>query len=610
MSKLQDKMQVAQETSVEFLSFSGGGAKGAIYSGVYQSLKESSVIDGVKAVAGSSAGAITAAFIATGIKAEDFEKLSKETNLKGLLGKGFLINKDGNPLYELLAKTISQNVSNFLKEVDLPEICEKRINELLSQQEINNTKIQALVDKEILLHKDIIKLKGQESAENNIAKKEEIHSKILLVKKEIKDLEKDIKTSNYAKKDIENNVNKIQAMLEDQWSDIADLRERCENGDKIYFKDLAVLRAIDPIRFKDLVITSVKKETGELVIFSPTNSPDVEIALAARASASIPIIFKNAKIDGEKYVDGGYRDNIPTKYFADNEKEHDIEDITDDKAKIAEAKKQGRTLAFAFGSDDMNDTLNMAIYSSKEKFYDPSVIVKFLMDVVFKFLAKVGGVFKYSETEKATYQELRDDPLNVVPLDTKAVGTLSFDAAQEKAEYLHYKGQLTTDRHLVNHGFAHGINEEKLIHKEFLLSIYEKVDSRSLLQSWGDKIDKSRAPKVQELFELGKFEDKDILGQYILLAATKRGSNEKFSNDTNTMIQVVKTLNDAFTPLKIREEFVKLLNIDIQKSPEFDANKIFDDNMAKFKFDKDHFNTFLEKNKDNPNLAKGVGIRI
>lgn len=52
----------------------------------------------------------------------------------------------------------------------------------------------------------------------------------------------------------------------------------------------------------------------------------------------------------ETHVDGGYRDNIPTKYFKGNEPEFDIKEVTDNMEEITLAKKQGRTLAMAFGT--------------------------------------------------------------------------------------------------------------------------------------------------------------------------------------------------------------------------------------------------------------------
>lgn len=45
-----------------------------------------------------------------------------------------------------------------------------------------------------------------------------------------------------------------------------------------------VIFMIDPEKFKDLYITAVNKGTGELEIFNADNTPDIEIALACRAS--------------------------------------------------------------------------------------------------------------------------------------------------------------------------------------------------------------------------------------------------------------------------------------------------------------------------------------
>ncbi|AIO44813.1 patatin-like phospholipase family protein [Burkholderia cepacia] len=45
--------------------------------------------------------------------------------------------------------------------------------------------------------------------------------------------------------------------------------------------------------------------------FSKTSTPDVPIALAARASASIPIVFVPVSVAGGLFVDGGMCDNMP-----------------------------------------------------------------------------------------------------------------------------------------------------------------------------------------------------------------------------------------------------------------------------------------------------------
>lgn len=82
-----EDIKKAQETPIEYIAFSGGGAKGAIYSGAYEAAKKAGILDNIKAVAGSSAGAITAAVVALGTPPERFEEISKNTNLQTLLGK-------------------------------------------------------------------------------------------------------------------------------------------------------------------------------------------------------------------------------------------------------------------------------------------------------------------------------------------------------------------------------------------------------------------------------------------------------------------------------------------------------------------------------------------
>nr|WP_269146079.1 patatin-like phospholipase family protein [Rickettsia canadensis] len=115
-----------------------------------------------------------------------------------------------------------------------------------------------------------------------------------------------------------------------------------------------------PVQYKDLVITATQEDTGELTIFNSLYTPNVEIALAYRASVSIPLVFEPVEINGKQYINGGYLDNIPTKSFKDNEPEFKIKEVTDDIEEITLAKKQGRTLAMAFGSG-MKANANIAI---------------------------------------------------------------------------------------------------------------------------------------------------------------------------------------------------------------------------------------------------------
>ncbi|MGX6960625.1 MAG: patatin-like phospholipase family protein [Rickettsia endosymbiont of Pentastiridius leporinus] len=525
-----EDIKKAQENPIEYLTFSGGGAKGTGYSGVHEAIKKAGILDNVSAVAGSSAGAITAAVVALGTPPKRFEEISKTTNLQNLLGKeGFSagivqLNKDGKPLYNLLDLVIKENIGSFLQRAD------------------------------------IVNVKNDEALE--------------------------------------------------------ELRKRYQENGKIYFKDIALLRKYDPVRYKDLVVTATEQDTGKLTIFSSFDTPDIEIALACRASASIPIVFEPVEINGKKYVDGGYLDNIPTKYFRDNDPEFDVKEITENIEEITLAKKQGRSLVMAFGSG-MNADANIAIYSAK-KFKSPSKLVKFLADILLKMLAKVGGKFKYTDTLRKTNEELRENALNTVVLDTKGIDTLDFKDAQKYADYMHIKGYCQTREYLNNHEL--GKEADKTFeYQNFLLNVYEVYDNKNLNKAFGTKLlemfipskEKSnskwqdgiienhndKAKMLLSFCQTGALTEENLpqlLKEYVIIATTSR--NGALKDNTNSSKALLYLLNDP-GPNKVKESFIGVFAIDKNKDARFDKTKTFDKNVAKFKFTKEDLQSFINLNK-------------
>lgn len=544
-NKTLEELIEAQNQPFKCAAFSGGGAKGNIYSGVHEAMADSGVLEGLEAVAGSSAGAITAAVIATGISKEDFKRLSQETNLPNLLGKGFVVNKDGKPLYQLLKDTTSTNILKYFEANDIMEVCNKRKDAL-------DLEINKLMEK------------------SDPADAEELEA-------------------------LKEKRSRLENIISHDAQELKDIQDRVKNNGTVYFRDLDIMHLIDPAKFKDLVITATNKETGELEIFDARKTPYVEIALAARASASIPIVFEPVEIDGKKYVDGGYRDNIPQKYFEGSENEPDIEDVSDSPDKIKKAKKQGRTLALAFGSDDKSDSAHVAVYSAKDKIINPGRIMKFLMDVVFKVLNKVGGKFKYSEEEEKTYQGLRENALNTVILDTKDVGTLSFKEAQEKAEYMHIKGVIQTSRHFENHGIGEK-TDPNLARKEFMLKVYEETQEKGVVSSIKNKVLGGKEPKLKELLQFCKPEawkekgSEAVIADFIA-AASKSRPHGIHKVNTATMKKMISMLNEPATPTSIKSDFAKALGVDIKQSTGQSRN----DALLKFKFKPEHFSEITKE---------------
>ncbi|WP_341755709.1 patatin-like phospholipase family protein [Candidatus Tisiphia endosymbiont of Ptychoptera albimana] len=618
MSKLQKEMQERQQSPLEYVVYSGGGAKGGGYSGVLEALNDSEVINKVKEVAGSSAGAIAAAVTAFGIPPKEYEAISKNTNFKDLLGtQGFSIgpvplNKDGTPLYELVDKTIRKVAYNFLKGKNFVELATAR-HERISEE------LRELDKKRQDLLNTIETLKQQD--DNN--------------SQQIADINENIQGLDFQEQNFKKQSMKIQAIIESNGKEFIELTDKCQKGGELLFRDLALLRLLDPVQFKGLLITAVRRDDSTLQIFSAENTPDVPIARACHASASLPLVFQPVEIDGVEYVDGGYRDNTPMDYFPENDSKVDVTEELDGFQNVTRAKKQGRVLALAFGSG-MDDSANIAIYSAKN-FEGPNALVKFLIDVVYKMLAKVGGNLIHTKTNEKTFDDLRENALDTVALNTGPISTLSFDAAKKYAPYLHTKAYLQTSKYLKNLGLGKEVNKA-FEQQEFLLSVYEVYDNENLNKTFFNKLlDHIAPPPPEETKKKNSWQDRDVmrnhqekadtllsfctkerwegkdnkavLKEYVLVAATAR-SNE-LRNDTKSIESLIKTLNNPTTPNKIKKDFIELLAIDQKQEPRFNTSKSPAQNITEFKFKKRDFDNLLGKNKSEAfrisSGGKGVG---
>jgi predicted patatin/cPLA2 family phospholipase len=217
------------------LIFSGGGARGVVYGGAYAALEQTGIFEDVVEIAGSSAGAITAALLATGMPSKKFQAILKNNNFSELLGstsKGSIITKTAEPLYCLIKSSINDSIHDFLNSKnDISDACNAILNKIKEKKPIT-------------------------------------------------------------------------------------------------FLDLHTLHVEYGETFKELTVTAVQQNTGDLKVFNYLNTPNVEIALACKASGAIPVVLEPVEIDNVKYVDGGNADNIPTKYKITDD------DIRDDEALV------------------------------------------------------------------------------------------------------------------------------------------------------------------------------------------------------------------------------------------------------------------------------------
>jgi predicted acylesterase/phospholipase RssA len=66
---------------------------------------------------------------------------------------------------------------------------------------------------------------------------------------------------------------------------------------------------------KNLVVATANVNRSQIEFMSLESSPDLEVRMAIRMSASVPLLYCPVKYKGDYYVDGLFFDNFPVNYF-------------------------------------------------------------------------------------------------------------------------------------------------------------------------------------------------------------------------------------------------------------------------------------------------------
>lgn len=308
VAAVQDKQQqknmlAAQELmqSLDLLNlvFSGGGAKGAGYMGIIAALMVTKKFDQINEITGTSAGSILTVLVSAGMPALDLIA-ALNRNLSSFKGKkaGTLINNEEGE--NGLFSYDAKPLLEFLQQ----NVYESLVKRLLGTLPVDNPGIHMLPANEIL-------------AARKDPAFEAVYMKLQAVK--------DFKKAN------------------------------------ITFEDLAVLSGHFPKTFKKPTLIAAKLDKGEPVPLNSVDTPKVEIALAAKASAAIPAYFVPVKIDlkGDgkltTLIDGGVINNTATQYFQN---------------------PSAQTLAFAFEDVENSTGMFEALYSQRWN----EVISEFIKD--------------------------------------------------------------------------------------------------------------------------------------------------------------------------------------------------------------------------------------
>ncbi|MGE7956966.1 patatin-like phospholipase family protein [Pseudomonas sp. NPDC089530] len=246
------------------LVLSGGGAKGAAYPGAISALENKGALEGIKSISGSSAGAITAALLSSGMNASSFKNLSDGMDLISLLDSG----------------------NSFQKKI---QHAVSATGTLMTGGKLG------VVGSIIRLLYNILPRLGSEAAP----------------------LEKVLRTES--SKSV---LNQIAAHPEvARQPAVSAISQKLEKGGVVTFGDLAVLsKQIPQIKELNITATAMFEGRPQLVVFNSELTPDMDIARAAHISGSFPIVFKQMgetshpfQEQGERtfFQDGGVMLNVP-----------------------------------------------------------------------------------------------------------------------------------------------------------------------------------------------------------------------------------------------------------------------------------------------------------
>nr|WP_314560457.1 patatin-like phospholipase family protein [uncultured Pseudomonas sp.] len=248
---------------VTSLVLSGGGAKGIAFSGVVQALEDAGQLQGIRSTSGSSAGAISAALIASGMGAAAFDRLSDRINLPSLLN-----SQDAVTAWMQEASTTLGKLAGHLP--GSVGTVSQLLMTLLPRLQTEALPLEALIRNE-----------SRQSILGHIA----------------------------------------QTPRETRPAELIDMADKLSAGGAPTFGDLEVLsRHIPAIKQLNITGTGMFGGRPQLVVFNASLTPQMDIARAAHISGALPVVFKNpveqghgfqASAETTAFKDGGLLLNTP-----------------------------------------------------------------------------------------------------------------------------------------------------------------------------------------------------------------------------------------------------------------------------------------------------------
>lgn len=243
--------------TIEELNLSGGGAKGVVISGLVEALEANGVMDLIQMITGSSAGAISAVLLASGMTHADFDRISDKVSLISLLNSAdpdVSARQDG-----------WSNLGKKLKKIPLAQL----ICDLVPRLGSKGMPLEELI--------------RTESCAALLQRCDNVTTPLSLQAQKV-----------------------IDSVREKKF---------------VTFGDLDVLsKEIPQIKSVEITGTVMVEGGAQLLVYSAKTTPDMDIAVAAHTSAALPVVFSKPIVQGLPFqrtgettavADGGILNNTP-----------------------------------------------------------------------------------------------------------------------------------------------------------------------------------------------------------------------------------------------------------------------------------------------------------
>lgn len=367
---------------IENLVLSGGGAKGIGYSAAFDQLEKSNWLSGLKHLAGSSAGALTAACLAMGLNAQQFEEVAADT----LFRPGIIDSLRG-----------SGDVPKLYGDVRMGFGLAPAVSSLKLMDRISATQAHVYLSQNW----------------NTAAFQEKLHDLHLELGDEA--------------------VQRLRALAQEPALD------RDRTGRMVTFSDLALLHRLEPAKFKLLTLTGWDQTNKRETYFSAATTPHFPIAHAARISMAFPVVFQPMKADpgdglGErKFADGGIGSNKAVEVFKNPGAVFGVPISLDQRQR---EEINARTAVFTF---DGNNEAYMTLHGKEPQ--PPHGVLNKIKSFFYRL---VTGNPDYPGSDAADKHKVWDAGPNAMPVFHEGISTLSMSVSDEAKHKAHMQSAWRT----------------------------------------------------------------------------------------------------------------------------------------------------------------------